>query len=228
MAYGCMKLEQWGLAYNLLKRALELMPGETKLMSNLAAATLSIASPSGNDKMLDEAETLLHRCVKKGGEKEQPLNHLALISVHRAEPDRAIAYAEKSLKMDPEQRDARETLGYALLMKGQWKEGFYNYDFAVGKSKMRMPEPRNGEPYWDGTDGIKLFVRGEQGIGDEISYASALPDAIKLNKVTYECDKRLEGLFRRSFPGVAIHGTRFSERTWNGEFDFHCLSGSLC
>lgn len=228
LAYSYMKAEKWGMAYNLLKRALELMPGEPKLMSNLAAAALSMASPTGNDKMLDEAESLLHKCMKRGGEKEQPLNHLALISVHRAEPDRAIAYAERSLAMTDDQRDVRETLGYALLMKGQWKEGFYNYDFAVGKSKMRMPEPRNNEPYWDGTDGVNLFVRGEQGIGDEISYASALPDAIKYNKVTYECDARLEGLFRRSFPGIAIHGTRFKERNWDGEFDFHCLSGSLC
>jgi tetratricopeptide (TPR) repeat protein len=229
LAYSYMKAEKWGLAYNLLKRARDLNPGEPRIWCNLAAATLSMASSAQDDKLLDEAESLLHKAIRKAGDRPQPLNHLALISVNRNEPERAIQFAERSLKLDPNQRDIKETLGYALLSMERWKEGFENYDYAINASKMRMLQPANGEPQWNGEKGGKLFIRGEQGIGDEISYASVVPDAAKDNEVTLECDKRLEGLFTRSFPNVTVHGTRFHEkRNWTGEFDYHCLSGSLC
>jgi tetratricopeptide (TPR) repeat protein len=229
LAYAYMKGEKWGVAYNLLKRAIELEPGEHKLWCNLAAAALSMASIANDDKLLDEAEQLLHKSIRKAGETTNALNHLALISVNRGQPARAQEFAQKSLKLDPEQADVLETLGYAQLAQGNWKEGFANYDCAINNSKMRMLEPFDKEPHWDGTDGVRLFVRGEQGIGDEISYASAILDAVKHgNTVTYECDKRLEGLMKRSFPDVTVHGTRFGKRAWSGEFDAHCLSGSLC
>lgn len=229
LAYSYMKAEKWGLAYNLLKRAKEIDPGQPAIWCNLAAATLSMASPAQDDKLLDEAEHLLTKAIKKAGEKPQPLNQLALIAVNRNEPERAIQFAARSLKIDPDQSDIKETLGYALLSLGRWKEGFENYDAAVNTSKMRMLQPYGNEPRWDGTRGKKLFVRGEQGIGDEISYASVIPDAAEDNEVTLECDKRLEGLFRRSFPHVSVYGTRFHDkRDWPGEFDAHCLSGELC
>jgi hypothetical protein len=240
LAYCYMKAEKWGMAYTCIKRAIELWPGNPqvyKLYCNLGAATLSMASTSQDDKFLDEAEGYLLKGMKRADSKngivedqdvEQALNHLALISLFRAEPERAIHFAERSLKKNGLQKDVLETLGYAQLMLGRWKEGFYNYDFSVNSHRVRKLKPFHGEPFWDGSDGVKLFVRGEQGIGDEISYASCLGDAVKHgNKVTYECDKRLEGLMRRSFPEITVHGTRFSERDWSGEFDFHCLSGSL-
>jgi hypothetical protein len=85
-------------------------------------------------------------------------------------------------------------------------------------------------PYWEGTRGKRLLIEGEQGIGDEISFASILEDAARENTVTLECDKRLEGLFRRSFPDLEVHGTRFEKRpAWKHgrEWDAHCLIGSL-
>jgi ADP-heptose:LPS heptosyltransferase len=78
--------------------------------------------------------------------------------------------------------------------------------------------------------GKKLLVIGEQGIGDEITYASVIPDAAKDNDISYECDHRLEGLMRRSL-GVEVHGTRFNpDKTWRETraFDASALSGSLC
>jgi hypothetical protein len=56
-------------------------------------------------------------------------------------------------------------------------------------------------------------VFGEQGLGDEICAASALPEIIAAQKaaggrVIVDCDKRLEGMFRRSFPDATVHGTR--------------------
>jgi hypothetical protein len=50
---------------------------------------------------------------------------------------------------------------------------------------------------WKGQPG-SLAVLGEQGIGDEIMFASCIPDAKKLAEVAVECDPRLQGVFERS------------------------------
>ncbi len=114
-------------------------------------------------------------------------------------------------------------------MLKEWEAGWDGYESMVGR-KWR-PDLNPTLPYWDGKRGQKLLVAGEQGIGDEISFASILPDALPQSKeLTFECDERLEGLFKRSFPTLEIHGTRFKKRpAWkrDREFDAHCLVGSL-
>ena len=75
--------------------------------------------------------------------------------------------------------------------------------------KFRKIITLNDEPRWDGKRVDTLFVYGEQGLGDEIMMASCIPDAARdVGKVVLECDPRLAGLFKRSFPGVDVYGTR--------------------
>jgi hypothetical protein len=72
---------------------------------------------------------------------------------------------------------------------------------------------------------------GEQGIGDEVMYASCLPDALaSCKEVVVECDPRLENLFKRSFPGAAVYGTRRqTEVEWptRHELEARCPVGQL-
>src|SRR5690606_17511111 len=104
----------------------------------------------------------------------------------------------------------------------------------IGKSKYRPLDPPHPDcPYWDGSDGLNLVVRGEQGIGDEISFASILPDLIKTQKhIVLDAHDKLAGLFARSFPEIEVHPTRMqnpSDKDWRDgrKFDAHCLIGSL-
>jgi Flp pilus assembly protein TadD len=63
-----------------------------------------------------------------------------------------------------------------------------------------FPEWRGGEPPAAG-----LLVYGEQGLGDEIMFASLFPDlARQVADVTLVCDPRLGALFRRSFPSFKV------------------------
>lgn len=58
-------------------------------------------------------------------------------------------------------------------------------------------------PFWDGEPTDSLAVIGEQGIGDEIFFASMIPEAmIRCKKVVYCCDERLITIFERSLPGL--------------------------
>lgn len=59
----------------------------------------------------------------------------------------------------------------------------------------------NGEPLGEG----RLLVYGEQGLGDEIMFASTFADLQqRAARITVLCDSRLEALFARSFPAMRI------------------------
>ena len=69
----------------------------------------------------------------------------------------------------------------------------------------RMSTERQVYPRWDGKP-CKLLVMAEQGLGDEIMYASCLDELFAQNTwdhpLTVECDPRLMTIYRRSFPQI--------------------------
>lgn len=65
-------------------------------------------------------------------------------------------------------------------------------------------------PGWNGLNVNRLVVMGEQGIGDQVMYASILPKVLeRCKEVVYECDQRLHTLLERSL-GVHCRPVRES------------------
>ena len=220
----------WGASYNLLHRVKDKSPAAMEIFNNLGQAAASIASSAGNDKYLDEAESYLRKAVRKI-ERPEALANLALVLIHKGDFVQAESVARRAIELDPANVGARESLGYACLHQGKWKEGFGNYEFNLG-NKYRKIKALPASRYWEpGDRNLSLYLCAEQGIGDVISYSSVIPQASKHHKISYECDARLEGLFRRSFPDVEVHGGRFdTDKSWlaGKHFDAHALVGSLC
>jgi Tfp pilus assembly protein PilF len=212
----------YGLGYHLWRRFLEMdkrpNPGALNNVGLCAAAT-------GTEAMQAEAEKYFRMSLKLDPKGTPALNNLALHHLHNGDHEQALKLCERSLETNPDQPEVHECMAYCLLMMGQWERGWKEWHYSVG-TKYR---PILGDgPEWDGERGGDLMVRGEQGLGDEISFASILPDAAKDNRVTLECDSRLAGLFRRSFPYIDVHGTRNGEK--RGQFkgyDYRTLIGSL-
>ncbi len=233
LAYCFMRAERWPVAYHLLQYVRTKIGPAPELLTNIAMNCASIASASGIDEYLVEGEHLLRKAdaafQELGNDKGRAaaLANLALTLVNRGEAEAGEAAARASLRIDPNNHGCYEALGFARLLQGDWEEGFKYYEFNMG-DKYRKFNPPNGEPYWDGTKGLKLHIRGDQGIGDEISYASVVPDAARDCEIVYECEPRLAGLFRRSFPNVDVRGTRFEPGPTERKFDAHCLTSSLC
>lgn len=220
-AYAMSKASKWGIAYNLLQRAVQLSPQRHEIHNNLGNCCI-------NMQRFEEAEKHIRKAIQLSPMSRPGLNNLALLKVYDCKPDEALHWAKKSLDQDINQWDVSETYGYASMMLEQWEEGWKGYERMIGHSKARPWKPVHDEPKWDGTPGKTVHIRGEQGIGDEISFASILPDAMKDVKIVFECDHKLEGLFKRSFPGLEIHGTRFEgSRDWAKGYDYFSLLGSL-
>lgn len=119
--------------------------------------------------------------------------------------EEALAAHRRALKIG-DSATARYDIGLINLMRGRYREGWEGFDQRLQLKRNRAW--RSCEPRWNGSalNGRSLVVMREQGLGDEIMYASCYPDLLKQSgRCHIECDPRLERLFSRSFPGARFH-----------------------
>ncbi len=118
--------------------------------------------------------------------------------------EEALAIYRRVLARQPQPVDALLNFSYALLMSGQLAEGWDAYE-----RRLTFPEPPVSVPppaqRWEGEAAVAVHVVGEQGLGDQIMFASCLPDLLRrASQVSMTCAPKLERLFRRSFRAVEV------------------------
>jgi len=132
--------------------------------------------------------------------------HINLANVHidLGQPDLAATGYREALKCDADSAEARFNLALAELRQGHYAEGWDEYD----SRWQRQVRPRNfARPDWNGESlaGKSIFMYAEQGIGDEVMFASCLDEVISMAEhCSIECDARLVPLFERSFSAARI------------------------
>jgi len=201
--YILMQSEKFGLAYNLFRRCAELRPDQTEIWNNMGMC-LEIDYPTLAMDAFDKALEL------------NPRNHHAMINkglmyLKCGQPEKCVKLCNQALKIDPNSRAAHDNKAQALLMMREWAQGWDEYTYSWGGKHRRKRD--FGLPEWEGQKDATVIVYAEQGLGDEILFASCIPDLQAISKqVIVECDRRLQGVFERSF-GVEAFGTRFEERS---------------
>lgn len=172
--------------------------------------------------------------------------HWADIPANRAgsyinvgQPEVALAHAERALAHEPTNAHARWHKALALLELQRWTPGWEYWEARKQTGANTSYKPRNyhGEtetPEWDGKSGNLVVIHGEQGLGDEIMFASCIPDAVRANpgiRFVLECNPRLADLFTIAFPTVQVVGTHKRDgREWlqPGELpDYKVALGTL-
>lgn len=215
------KANKVAIAYSIAKRSTDLRPDRPEPWNAFAHAAQFLWR-------MEEAEAAYKKALQRTQDKKQRalyLNNLASTYLDRGMFVKAETPCRESLTL-ADDRQTRHNLGLSLMAQRQWEEGWKFYSASIGtenRRNVRYRPPGKEEPVWDGTHGKTVVVYGEQGLGDEICAASMLPDAIRdSKKVIIDCDKRLEGLFRRSFPQASVYGTRYAkpgEARWNEKID---------
>ena len=198
---------KYGLAHALYMQFLRLKPNVGAAWNNLGRCYQEL-------NQLDEAERCFRRVLKLEPDDAVAHSNMGLIHLYRCEPDEAIKYSAKAIDLHPHGgfTSAKHNLGLAYLLNGDFKNGWENFEASVGYDRDRRERVYGNEERWDGSKGKVVIAYGEQGIGDEISFASCVPDFIRdCKEAVIECDGRLEGLFKRSFPQAHVYGTRFRE-----------------
>jgi tetratricopeptide (TPR) repeat protein len=146
--------------------------------------------------------------------------------------DQALAHYDGALARQSQFGDALINRCYALLMRGDYAAGWAEYErrfAATGTSTRGFPFPEwRGEPLAS----KRILIYAEQGLGDEIMFASCVPDVLKrAAHVVIESNTRLAPLFMRSFPQAAVHGAnKDDDHAWLQalpQVDFQIAIGSL-
>lgn len=220
-----------GLAHVLFRRLAELQPDKSEVWNELGRCYQEGHDPDIAYKCFQRSLHLKPRGICA-------LNNMALIHINTNEPEQALELVDKSLSLDAkpgDKLDALDNKALALLSLGEWEEGFNLYEHTLGHNKHRTErlytEPEGIKGRWAGEKGKTVVCYGEQGIGDEISFGSCIPDLIRdSKKVVIDCEPKLEGLFKRSFPEADVYGTRYkTDNTWplNYKFDSRVALSSL-
>ena len=215
--YIMMEADRYGLAYHIYERCAQLNPKVSDIYSNMGMCL--------EEKDPYKAIRMFQRAYQINPDNAKAYANEALMHLLTGKPEKCVELSQKALDIDPEIRSAKHNKGLAQLMLRDFENGWKNYHDTLG---VKHRERRDyGKPEWNGEEGTVL-VYGEQGVGDEIMFASCLPDLLKTNKVIFDCDSRLEGLFRRSFD-CDVFGDRFKteSRAADQDFDYQCAIGQL-
>lgn len=124
--------------------------------------------------------------------------------------------------------------GAILLSLGEFAAGWplYEWRYWDAEALESAPPHRVPLPKWDGCDlaGRKIVACGEEGIGDEIMFASCVPDLLgQAASVLLVCAPRLAPLFARSFPQAEVRAAydKVTVLEPRDEFDFRIALPSL-
>lgn len=227
LAVVCSGLDDVPGSMAAYERALELDPACVAACINLGLIHLgNLNDPLGAQRYFERAIELDPRSVAARA-------NLGLALEEQGRTDAALDYYEKLIAADPATSEYRWNRGLALLARGDYARGWDDYEM---RNERHAARPR-AFPYarWDGAQlrpGAALLVYAEQGVGDEIMFASCVPDLLARGMdCVIECDPRLSALFKRSFPAARIHGTaRNGDRSWlaaYSEIEAQIATGSL-
>jgi len=196
-----LKMDRLGLATNIYRFLSQNVPNRAEIWNNLGRCYQTRDNS-------EHARSCFIKALELDSDSAPALINLAVLDVNEGQPERAVFLAQKALYLDPESRQARDVIAMGKLQVRDWS-GWDDYIHSEGPPFRVMRQYRDpSENEWMGEPGKTVVIYREQGLGDEIVFASCLQEAIDASgKVIVDVDKRLKGLFQRSFPEADVYGT---------------------
>jgi tetratricopeptide (TPR) repeat protein len=166
----------------------------------------------------------------------EPRNDIALVNLSalRLREGRSIeaeALGRQAIAVAPDRPHSHWHLALALLTNGKYREGWAEYEWRWATGLLDREKRDWPWPTWQGEalEG-RLLVWTEQGIGDELMFASLLPELVGRMKLALECEPRLVPLMARSLPGVILLERRQGPvvmAAWPGDIVAQISAGNL-
>ncbi len=119
--------------------------------------------------------------------------------------DAAEVAFDAALALDPESAHARNNKGVLQLLRGNFRDGWENYEYRWGCGLTPHNQLKFPIPQWQGNShpGEKLIVYGGEGLGDALQFCRYLPLLAKAGiDVTFFCRSKLVRLMRGLIPQV--------------------------
>ncbi|HYD57558.1 MAG TPA: tetratricopeptide repeat protein [Burkholderiales bacterium] len=211
-------------------------PGCAAALTNLAVVSLACArldeaerwlraareaDPELAEVRIREGELLVERCrpleaaqAYREAVRLEPGSTRAHIGLGWAletagDVDAALQCYEAAVALQPESIDARVSRASLWLSREDFARGWDEFEWRKRAPGNASVHERFSVPEWDGSPlaGRRILCYAEQGLGDQIMYASCLPQIIEAAAhCVVDCDRRLAPLLSRAFPAATIHG----------------------
>jgi len=178
------------------RRALKLDPGLSAAYIGLAAALRALGRSHA-------AVVYLQRYLQREPNDADGYNELGLTFKDLGKLDLALEQLRTALRINPDHQRARDNTAIVLLLAENFRDGWPAWIRSFTKAPFPDPGTQNA-PF----DGKRVVIYPNEGVGDEIMYASCLAKVIRhAAEITLYCDRRLASLFQRSFPSIRTFGT---------------------
>lgn len=217
----------WEDAIFLMSRALILFPGSVQAWSKSAIPLILLGHFPPARVHIDRSLSL------DSGWLEARVN-LGRVFEGMGDFRAAIREYEAALELRPDLQEPRLNAGTCYLGLGQFERGWEYYsarwhvravvNYGPNSMSRRLVSSR---PQLRGSsEGARVLVWTEQGVGDEIMFCSILPDLLERSReVSVTVDDRLVPLLSRSFPSIRFLGRQHTLA--DDLYDFHLPMGDL-
>jgi len=208
----------------LISKAIKLTPNNALYYGNLGMVYDALGKEEESAKCFIKA---LERDSKYNGAHLAHYN-LGIFFRDKGQIKEALEHFNKAIELEGNFPDAHWNRGLILLLLGNLREGWKDYEYRFKKKKPADSRVFN-KPKWDGSqlEGRKILIVSEQGFGDNIQFIRYIP-LIKERGgyVILECKKELKELFK-DIPGVDKFVDKESDSVPNIDFDYYAHLMSL-
>ncbi len=189
----------------MIDEAIEHYKNAINLKPDYAEAYFNLGILYKNNNMLTEAIECYEKAVSLKSDYVNAYFNLGIMYESLNLLDKAVELYNKALSYKSDYADAHLNISLIMLKCGDFINGWKKHEWRKLKDDSHArPFPQSD---WDGLPirDKTLFISAEQGIGDEIMFASCIPELIAPNNsYILECNARLVPLLGRSFPEVEV------------------------
>jgi len=212
-----------------LREAEESQRKAINLSPNFAIAHLNLGSILKELDKLEEAEISTRKAIKINANLAEAHSNLGLILSGLGKLIEAEKSARKAIEIEPNIIETNYNLSLILLKAKKFREGWNQFEWRnkkKGVNNIIINKLEVSKPEWDKEAKGRVLLLGEQGIGDQILFASLINDLFnEVEQLIIQPDKRLIPIFKRSFDDRIIYSNQ--NYLLEGKYDFYISIGSL-
>jgi len=174
------------------------------LDENCADAIVGLGVSAFQQSNYTVCDEYFERALKLQPKNAQIITNLGNSYLVQGRFDDALNLLNRALSISPELPMARTNRGLIKLGRGDFETGWEDYEYRFHEEAFNVRRFAD-LPLWAGPAGTnkKVFIWSEQGLGDEIMFASIFRELEECSEVFFvECDSRLLEIFQASFPKI--------------------------